>query len=144
MHHVSQLIYLFAVMWLSNTFPSKLILVSVTCAVIQGEGVWPTNQLLRGLPVRPPPGCHLCAGRWLEDCERRRRRISVRVGDEDGGEAVGGAQQVGFFFPLIHWEERNTHVQWDGFWNDVTSAFLTELPLFFTFTAVCAFEFGVN
>ena len=76
---------------LSSTFSILFI-----CAVIQGEGVRPTSRLLRGVPVRPPPRCHLGAGRRLEDREWRRRRIGVRVGDEDGSEAVGDAQQVGW------------------------------------------------
>ncbi len=66
--------------------------------MIQGEGVRPTSRLLRGVPVRPPPGCHLGAGGRLEDRERRRRGIGVCVGDEDGSEAVGDAQQVGYSF----------------------------------------------
>lgn len=62
---------------------------------IQGDGVRPASRLLRGVPVRPPPGRHRGAGGRLEGGQRRRRRVGVRVGDADGGEAVGDAQQVG-------------------------------------------------
>lgn len=86
-------------------------------ALIQGEGLWSTIRFLCGVPVRPPPGRHLGAGGRLEDSERRRRRTGVCVGDEDGSEAVGDAQQVRFFFPLSHQEEKTTHLQLNSFQN---------------------------
>lgn len=61
----------------------------------QGKGVRPANRLLRSVLVCSPPGRHLCSGGRLEDCERRGRRPGVCVGDQDGSEAVGNAQQVG-------------------------------------------------
>lgn len=83
-------------------------------AVIQGEGLWPTNRFLRGVPLRPPPGCDLGAGGRLEDCEWRRRRIGLCVGDEDGSEAVGDAQQVGFFLSSEPLRGKN-HMQLNSF-----------------------------
>lgn len=67
---------------------------SVSAPVTQGESVRPPDRLLRALPVRPPPRRHCSAGGRLEGSERRRRRAGVCLGDEDGSEAVGDAQQV--------------------------------------------------
>ena len=67
----------------------------VSCDVFQGEGFWPASRpLLRGVPVRPPPGRDLCAGGRLEGREWGGRGTDLCVGAEDGSEAVGDAQQV--------------------------------------------------
>lgn len=66
-------------------------------AAFQGEGLRPASRLLRGLALRPPSGRHGGAGGRLEDREWRWRGLGVRVGAENEGEAVGDAQQVGFF-----------------------------------------------
>lgn len=103
-HHV-------ALMCKKNKFSHCIYCSICLSAVVQGEGLWSTSWLLRGVPVCPPPGRHISAGRWLEDRERRRWRTGVCVGDQDGGEAVGDAQQVGFFLPPSPWEDKITLVE---------------------------------
>lgn len=60
----------------------------------QGASVRPAFRLLGGIAVCPSHGRDHGAGRRLEDRERRRRGIGLRVGNEDGGETLGDAQQV--------------------------------------------------
>lgn len=56
------------------------------CVLFQGEGVWPAHRLLCDITLCPPHGRDLRAGRLLEDCERRRRGIGLRLGDGDGSQ----------------------------------------------------------
>lgn len=63
-------------------------------APAQGASVRPAVRFLGRLAVRTSPGSDRGPSRRLEDRERRRRGTGLRMGDEDGGQTLGDAQQV--------------------------------------------------